>query len=64
MKREEEEEEAIESVESDTACSLWEQKKKQKLEKCVNQNKQVFSRQKDNVNANTVDNSLRLRPTH
>ena len=36
--------ESIESVESDTACSLLEQKQKQRLEKCnIDQNKQIVS---------------------
>ena len=35
---------AIESVESDTACSLWNRKQKQRLEKCnIDQNKQIVS---------------------
>ena len=42
--------EAIESVESDTACSLWNRKQKQRLEKCsIYQNKQIVSRGQHSV---------------
>ena len=62
---EEEEEEAIEIVESDTACSLWEQKTKTNVREigCY-QNKQIVSHQQDNIKSNTTGNSLRLRPTN
>ena len=53
--KEEEEEEATESVESDTACSLWEIKTKTMLEKCdVDQNKQIVYCEQHNVKSNTT----------
>ena len=53
--KEGEEEVAIENVESDTACSLWEQTIKTKVrETDIDQSKQIVSRQQHSVTSSST----------